>query len=126
MTISKLVQEAHDNARRKGFHKKESEIGTLIALIHSELSEALEAHRTGRFINKDVSPMLLRYADGDEYSMSKAAFETTVKNTFEDELADAVIRIADVCGLLGINLEAHIKAKMRYNHGRPKLHGKRY
>ena len=40
------------------------------------------------------------------------------------ELADAVIRICDFCGLHGIDLEAAIEAKMEYNRGRPRRHGK--
>jgi NTP pyrophosphatase (non-canonical NTP hydrolase) len=53
-------------------------------------------------------------------------FAKDVKDTFEDELADAVIRIADLCGYLNIDLESHIKAKMRYNETRPHKHGKEY
>lgn len=42
------------------------------------------------------------------------------------ELADAVIRIADLCGHLGIDLEAAIALKMDYNETRPFKHGKRF
>lgn len=42
------------------------------------------------------------------------------------ELADAVIRIADLCGALGIDLEEVIAKKMGYNESRPYRHGKRY
>lgn len=42
------------------------------------------------------------------------------------ELADAVIRIADLCGHLGIDLDAVIAEKMAYNAGRHYKHGKRF
>jgi NTP pyrophosphatase (non-canonical NTP hydrolase) len=42
------------------------------------------------------------------------------------ELADAVIRIADLCGYLGVDLEEVIKAKINYNSKRPYKHGKKF
>jgi hypothetical protein len=53
-------------------------------------------------------------------------FRTHVKDTFEDEIADAVIRIFDLCGGLGIDLERHIMMKDMYNETRARLHGKQY
>lgn len=48
------------------------------------------------------------------------------KADFAEELADAVIRIADLCGGLGIDLEWAIIEKMNRNAKRPRLHGKLY
>lgn len=48
MTISELVARAHDNAVKHGFWNPAPEFGTAIALIHSELSEALEEVRAGK------------------------------------------------------------------------------
>lgn len=48
MTISELVTRAHDNAVKHGFWNPAPAFGTSIALIHSELSEALEEERAGR------------------------------------------------------------------------------
>jgi len=59
-------------------------------------------------------------------SRTRDDFTKYLKDTVEDELADAVIRIADLAGYLEINLEEHIKAKMKYNLDRPHKHGKRY
>ena len=70
-------------------------------LIVSELGEAVEAHRSGRF--------------GLER-----------KDTFEDELADTVIRIFDLCGGLGIDLEKQMIWKTTFNKRRQVRHDKRY
>ena len=53
-------------------------------------------------------------------------FEALVKDSVEDEIADAFIRLFDLCGFYGIDIEAHIKAKMAYNATRPAKHGKKY
>jgi hypothetical protein len=37
-----------------------------------------------------------------------------------------MIRVMDLAAFKGIDLEAHIKAKMRYNATREKYHGKKY
>ena len=67
-----------------------------LALIHSEVSEAMEGHRKGLQDDKlPHRPML------------------------EVELADAVIRIADLCGALGYDLGGAIAEKMAFNAVRP-------
>ncbi len=43
--INKLAEEIHQNAVSKGFFEKEKNIGEMLCLIHSEVSEALEADR---------------------------------------------------------------------------------
>jgi len=98
LNITELIREAHRNATNKGFWDKPSEFGTMIALIHSELSEALEAHRQGDW------------------------------EGVREEIADVFIRLGDLCGgvseLAGI--EDAIRAKMKKNGDRPRLHGKEY
>ncbi len=129
MTINELVKASHNNAVAKGFYgddgKADRNFGECIALMHSELSEALEAHRNGR--DCQVDPCY--YSDPEAWpdkELWKLNFLKDIKDTTADELADTMIRIADTAGFLGINLEEHIKAKMAYNATREKLHGKKY
>lgn len=75
-----------------------------IALMHSELSEALEADRKG--IEHD----------------DKIPDFTGV----EAELADTVIRILDFSGRHNLRLGEAIQAKLLYNLTRPYKHGKKY
>lgn len=121
--INELARKVHQNARNKGFYEDDRNTGEMIALIHSEVSEALEADRKGKYVRADQGiyyTMQLR--DGD----FKFSFEANIKDTFEDELADAVIRIMDLAEYKGIDLEAHVIAKMRYNETREHKHGKKY
>jgi NTP pyrophosphatase (non-canonical NTP hydrolase) len=45
---------------------------------------------------------------------------------YREEIADAVIRLFDLCGADRIDLESEIAAKMEVNEARANRHGKRY
>ena len=107
MEIKDIVQKAHDNAVKHGFWDPPLPFGTAIALIHSELSEALEEERAGNRIRPgDPVPMI--YYSGGGY-VATAPTKCCVKpEGVAVELADAVIRIADLCSHLGIDLDAVI------------------
>lgn len=63
-----------------------------LCLVHSEVSEAMEGHRKGLMDDKLPHRQMI-----------------------EVELADAVIRIADLAGALGLDLGGAIAEKMAYN-----------
>lgn len=83
-----------------------------------------------RFKRGETAPSIhLSYADKVGLSAIKNIRQRGVDRytqSVEFEIADAVIRIADLCGNLGIDLEAHVAAKMEYNKYRPHKHGKAY
>lgn len=97
-----------------------------LALITSEVSEVLEADRKGRsvdYFNNTGKEQIINEFD-DEYF--NEIFLTHIKDTKEDEMADIIIRCLDFCGANDIDIDFHIKAKMRYNSLRPYKHGKAY
>lgn len=120
--INKLAEEIHKNALEKGFFEKEKNIGEMLCLIHSEVSEALEADRSGKYCNKSMGHATIAYAEDD----FKQAYKDYVKGTFEEEMADIIIRVLDLCAFKNIDLEMHIRAKMRFNSLREYKHGKKY
>ncbi len=120
--INELAKQVHENAKSKGFFDSEKNIGEMLCLIHSEVSEALEADRKDRHTKSSIIGVNGWVSNAD----FKPSFERNVKDTFEDELADVMIRVMDLAAFKGIDLEAHIKAKMRYNAMREHKHGKKY
>lgn len=125
MTLNELVQTAHNNAVQHGFWDEPPEFGTSIALIHSELSEALEEVRAGNRFHEGRPPLPVYYSGG-AFIASKPTPCCKKPEGYAAELADAVIRIADLCGQMGIDLEAVIAEKMAYNSTRPYKHGKSF
>ncbi|WP_127506156.1 hypothetical protein [Paenibacillus humicus] len=103
--INDLVNAAHANAVAKGWWAEERSFGEVIALIHSEASEALEDFRVGK------QPTEVWYENGDKPC------------GIPSEMADIVIRVFDAAGRYGIDLETAIAEKMAYNATRPVRHG---
>lgn len=120
--INELSKEIYQNNVEKGFYEDEKNIGEMLCLVHSEVSEALEADRKDKYLTNNIFAVNGWVSDSD----FKYSFVENVKDTFEDELADIMIRVMDLAAFKNIDLEEHIAAKMRYNKLRPHKHGKKY
>lgn len=116
--INYLVEECHLISTEKGFYDDvnktyaelqvdERFIGTQIALMHSELSEALEALRDNK--------------QGIYYKQQKKGFKP---EGMVVELADCIIRIFDLCGALNLKLGKALREKIDYNRTRDYKHGR--
>lgn len=116
MKINNLRDMIHINAKEHGWWDEERTFGEIIALCHSELSEALEEYRKGNGTTEI-------YYHGEYCPGADVA---TIKQKPEGipiELADCIIRILDFCGKEGIDIESAIKIKHDYNKTRPYKHG---
>ena len=109
LTITELVKRAHSTALSKGWWETDRNPYEMVALMHSELSEAVEELRSG--------------ADPTDVYLSCLDSHPAKPEGFFVELADCVIRIADIAGRYGVDLEKIIKDKMEYNKTRPYRHG---
>lgn len=149
MNLTELSQKIHEANREKGFYEEHEEVllqmhensfdlqlidsyfkafvDQRIALVNTELSEAVEANRKDKFANSNYKTHLnLLNLNNDSDFFSSKQFEQDVKDSFQDELADSLIRILDLAGLMKIDLQFHVDQKLKYNALRPKKHGKAY
>ncbi|WP_410769604.1 hypothetical protein [Fontibacillus sp. BL9] len=118
MGINDLVKAAHRNAVNKGWWDEDRSFGEIIALIHSEASEALEDYRNGRDITE------VWYENKELKTRLNDPITPNCKPCgIPSELADIVIRVFDACGRYDIDLEKAITEKMAYNSTRPHKHG---
>jgi len=130
MDLNKLIKDAHENAIEKGFYEcpecdmavvgykcercnntgidPNKNIPELLMLVITEISEAVEALKCGKHIfendfykNVDV----FEFIKNDDKQKQSLLFEINIKDTFEDEIADVFIRLADLCGYLGIEID---------------------
>lgn len=128
--LNELSKEIVANNRAKGFYDEEDETGKIdipkrLMLTVSELSEAMEADRdNNRAPEEAVNIMIDSFVENGYFD--KVVFESSIKNTFEDEIADSIIRLLDLAGAMDIDIDWHVRNKLAYNKTRPHKHGRRY
>ena len=101
---NRIAKKIYKNAVNHGFWQQDPNDGERMALIHAEVSEALEALRNG---NPSSNKII-------EYS------------SLEEELADTVIRIMDYAFGNDLDIAGAIIAKIEYNKNREYMHGKSF
>lgn len=107
LDLKTIISLAHANVREKGFWNVNENnmtpdvIGSKLMLIVTELAEGMEAVRTGNLENLQPN-----------------------NGSLLEELADAVIRICDLCGQMDFDLDQAVRNKIEFNKTREYLHGK--
>lgn len=102
-TLSELQKLCAAASKNNGWYDRPIEIPEMIALLHSEVSEALESWRNGE--------TMLWYRENGKPEGIAAEF------------ADILIRLGDYAERLGIDLTQAVAEKMAYNATRGYRHG---
>ena len=120
-SLNQLAAEIHQNAMEKGWWEGPPTFGDIVALCHSELSEALEAYRDGEEL---VHGCCGHCTFQESCDHPAPAGETRCKpEGVAVEMIDCIMRILDWCAMEGVDVDGLLRMKLEYNKGRPYRHG---
>ena len=130
-TLNELAKEIHENSVAHGWYEPPRSFGEIVALCHSELSEALEEYRAKKPMVYCAEHKCGENESGDDmnvcldcYHKRAESDETMFKpEGIAVEMADCLIRILDWCGSEGVDIDEIVRIKNAYNRTRPYKHG---
>lgn len=108
--LNDLARTCYEIAKSKGWHEDPvlPRLPTMLVNIHGEVSEAWEEVRKPSFVPTQIY-----------YDVEKP----TKPEGLPVELADVLIRVLDLAYAAGIDMDAAVAIKQRYNETRPYRHG---
>lgn len=107
--LNALRDECYKIACEHGWHDEEHSERHFLCLVITELSEAVEADRKDR--HADLKSF--NQSVETDYVPIATAFEGYIKDSVEDELADAAIRILDLAGLQDCDIGEAVTVRLK-------------
>ena len=96
------IRRAYGTACRNGFHDEEKSLNHFLMLAITEVAEMVEADRKGNHAIVMAFKIEISKPQEEEYRQIhwRALFDTYIKDSYEDEMADVCIRLFDLAGLM--------------------------
>jgi len=108
--FNQLAKEIHQNNVEKGFWGEPDSIrrdwDEAFMLIITEIAEAVEAHRKGKFALDGFDIDYYSFLSDEDFT---SLFVNNIKDTFEDEIADTLIRVLDIAGYCGVDMNSVLR-----------------
>lgn len=120
-SLAEMQAEVTEFCKAKGWADKPVSFGEAMAMLHSEVSEALEAWRQWGL--HDATSEDASLADALRASLAGEDAALPKPEGVGSEFADVLVRLLDDCERFGIDLEAEYERKMAYNRTRSYRHG---
>lgn len=108
MNMTELSKDIRFFNGKKGFESPAVDIHKKLLLAISEICEAQEELRDGKLPNE-----IYYQVNGKPCG-------------FPVEVADAIIRLLDICGAFDIDIQSVVEEKLAYNKTRPEKHGRQF
>jgi NTP pyrophosphatase (non-canonical NTP hydrolase) len=114
-TLSNFVAASYKIACDHGFHDEEKPMEHWLMLVITEVSEIVEADRKGKHAQVAMFKRECVTPQPEENKMKHWAycFECFIKDTVEDEMADACIRLFDLAGMMGWKIDVGQSKKLK-------------
>jgi NTP pyrophosphatase (non-canonical NTP hydrolase) len=92
----------------------------------NNLAKDITAHMTKQGFWEDTDVRVKLLLVHSEVSEAAEALRTEVTHDFVNGLADAIIRVLDICGRLGIDIDENVQIALKESEKRGWKHGKKF
>lgn len=113
--LNKLRDAVYQLAIKQGKYSGNPAVAPLLMHTVGEVNEAHAAYMSNRRAQAEDVDALKQLLEQGNLNVFRKYFKSSVKSTFEDELADIMLMVFSIAGYYGIDIATHVEMKHRYN-----------
>lgn len=124
INFNELKERAYQIACEHGWHDEEYSLFHMMMLVITELGEAVNADRNNNFADRVMFEKNFDLPNTKTEYHFITCFDVFIKDTVEDELADAVIRLLDMAGHVDYDIDSSEFTDEQFDIGSVEIIGK--